>query len=92
MSLKKGKFEKRFPYLALNNGYTQWMSTEINIHNKTELTYHQFIGFFEGRNEENQIYTKEDVEKAYRAGENNQTYYFKDSTVILPNTYEGVDG
>lgn len=37
-------------------------------------------------------YTREDIEKAYQAGENKQTYYFKDTTVILPTTYEGVDG
>lgn len=41
---------------------------------------------------ENQPFTKEDIENAYRAGENKQTYYFKDTTVILPTTYEGVDG
>ena len=37
-------------------------------------------------------YTREDIEKAYRAGEKGATYYFKDTTVILPTTYEGVDG
>ena len=37
-------------------------------------------------------YTREDMEKAYRAGEKGATYYFKDTTVILPDTYDGVDG
>ena len=37
-------------------------------------------------------YTREDIEKAYRAGEKGATYYLKDTTVILPTTYEGVDG
>lgn len=124
-------------YLYFSTSFQEWCLWPDKFKDRTELTYHKFIGFFEepkklpsellkeylkntpreqvlkdwestaehdsvdspkvlelfeGRNEENQIYTKEDVEKAYRAGENNQTYYFKDSTVILPNTYEGVDG
>lgn len=41
---------------------------------------------------EKNIYSDEDIEKAYKCGERNQTFYMKDGTVILPIDYEGIDG
>ena len=65
------------------------------LNDKKELTYFQFLDMMKGKSEEVlqvENYTREDIEKAYRAGEKGATYYFKDTTVILPDTYEGVDG
>jgi hypothetical protein len=71
-----------------------WWVYGTEIKNKTELTYSQFLDMMGESEEVLQVenYTREDIEKAYRAGEKGATYYFKDTTVILPTTYEGVDG
>lgn len=34
----------------------------------------------------------EEVEKAYKCGEKGRTFYKKNGTVIIPSTYEGIDG
>ena len=74
--------------------YNIWWVYGTEIKNKTELTYSQFLDMMGESEEVLQVenYTREDMEKAYRAGEKGATYYFKDTTVILPTTYEGVDG
>ena len=41
---------------------------------------------------QNGEYTEQDIEKAYKCGESKSTFYKKDSSVILPSTYQGVDG
>ena len=41
---------------------------------------------------QNGEYTEQDIEEAYKCGENKSTFYKKDSSVILPSTYQGVDG
>ena len=66
----------------------------IGIKGKQELTYSQFLDMMGESEEVLQVEnnTREDIKKAYRAGEKGATYYFKDTTVILPTTYEGVDG
>ena len=71
-----------------------WVSTKYFAAEKTEINYSQFLDMMGESEEILQVenYTREDMEKAYRAGEKGATYYFKDTTVILPDTYEGVDG
>ena len=97
---KKPHYEKLFflpdyedkPFLICL--YGKW-DLEVNKRMEyTELTYSQFLDMMGESEEVLQVenYTREDIEKAYQAGENKQTYYFKDTTVILPTTYEGVDG
>ena len=85
----------KYKYLLITDDYdnhcNKWY-VDFRYYEKTELTYPEFIKLFEGGEGEIQTYTKEDIENAYRAGENKQTYYFKDTTVILPTSYEGVDG
>ena len=81
LSFNHGKF---------NISHKEWFL----LNDKTELTYSQFLDMMGESEEVLQVenYTREDIEKAYRAGEKGATYYFKDTTVILPTTYEGVDG
>lgn len=38
------------------------------------------------------VYTELDIDKAYKCGERQSTFYKKNGTVILPRNYEGVDG
>lgn len=38
------------------------------------------------------LYTDSDIDKAYSCGERQSTYHKKNGSVILPKTYEGVDG
>ena len=79
-----------FNHRKFNISHKEWFL----LNDKTELTYSQFLDMMGESEEVLQVenYTREDIEKAYQAGENKQTYYFKDTTVILPTTYEGVDG
>ena len=81
-------------FLLSFNPYNQKWELHKYLYNGKELTYSQFLDMMGESEEVLQVenYTREDIEKAYRAGENKQTYYFKDTTVILPTTYEGVDG
>lgn len=44
-------------------------------------------GFIDGY-----LLAQEELEKAYRYGEQGRTYCMKDGTAILPSSYEGVDG
>jgi hypothetical protein len=37
-------------------------------------------------------YTEIDIDKAYKCGERQLTFYKNNGTVILPRNYEGVDG
>ena len=71
-----------------------WVSTKYFLAEKTEINYSQFLDMMGESEEVLQVenYTREDIKKAYRAGEKGVTYYFKDTTVILPTTYDGVDG
>lgn len=89
--LVDGIVTQNYKYLFFDNDKS-WNQNETPLSGRTEITYPEFIKIFEGGEGEIQTYTKEDVENAYRAGENKQTYYFKDTTVILPDTYEGIDG
>lgn len=38
------------------------------------------------------VYMEIDIDKAYKCGERQSTFYKKNGTVILPRNYEGVDG
>lgn len=38
------------------------------------------------------VYTEFDIDKAYKCGERQSTFYKNNGTVILPRNYEGVDG
>ena len=95
--LNSGKLKDDF-VLYFNSFFKKWFLWNHIFKNntKTELTYPEFIKLFEGGEGKEVLqvenYTREDMEKAYRAGEKGATYYFKDTTVILPTTYEGVDG
>ncbi|QNS40165.1 hypothetical protein H0S70_07060 [Chryseobacterium manosquense] len=80
MILKKGKFENRFPYLTLNSGYTQWMSTFVNIHGKTELTYPEFIKLFEGGEYDWWIKIESEADLPKEAGD---YWVFWDNKVII---------
>lgn len=41
---------------------------------------------------QNKEYTEQDIERAYKCGESKSTFYKRDTSVILPSNYEGVDG
>ena len=82
-------------YYDLHFGKYGWtISKNLEDSEKQEITFSEFRQLFSKGEEVLQVenYTREDIEKAYRAGEKGATYYFKDTTVILPTTYEGVDG
>ena len=81
-------------YLIYHKGWKTSNKSWLKDQNLTELTYSQFLDMMGESEEVLQVenYTREDIEKAYRAGEKGATYYFKDTTVILPTTYDGVDG
>ncbi len=66
-------------------------------------TQEECIGFIDGFKEAlslfavrqslpSDVYTEIDIDKAYKCGERQSTFYKKNGTVILPRNYEGVDG
>lgn len=89
---------EEYPFFYLDG--TEWNQNMIRsaVHGKTEISFTDFkemLGSGEepsSRGQENGDYTAEDMEKAYRAGENKATYRLKDTIVILPNSYEGIEG
>lgn len=104
-SLVKFNLRLTFPYLVFEDEELKtWIQCKKEydlLESRKEINFQQFCELFQDEkvrvetikeNLQGENFTREDVEKAYRAGEKGVTFYFKDTTVILPQTYEGIDG